>query len=68
MTWSISDDPYADFDKWDAEQWEELQRLPICARCKERIQDEYLYDVEGRILCQTCMEKEYEKSVEDYME
>lgn len=63
----FTDDPELDFLRHDAEQTEELERLPTCEDCGELITDEYLFDVDGDILCRGCMESRYERSVERYM-
>ena len=33
-----------------------LERLPICSCCKEPIQDEWLYDFNGELYCERCMD------------
>ena len=38
MTWS--DDPEKDFERYDAEQQKDLDRLPVCCCCEEPIQQE----------------------------
>lgn len=57
-------------DLWqrhDAEQQKQLERLPICADCMEPIQDERAYYINGEFLCLDCMSA-YEVNVEDYIE
>lgn len=66
--WFRTDDPVSDFDNYDAECEEELERLPMCEACGERIQDDYLYDIDGYILCEECMNDIYRHSTENYME
>lgn len=62
-----TDNPIRDFERWDAEQEEKLEKMPVCDECGEHIQDDYLYDIGGEILCRTCMENKYERSVDDYV-
>lgn len=64
----LSDNPIADFDRYDAERQREEDRLPVCEICGEPIQDDYLYDLEGTLVCEECLKSEYRKPVEDYME
>ena len=51
-----SDDPLADFDRWDAEQNKRLEQLPVCADCDNPIQDEEAYYIHGEWICETCMD------------
>lgn len=37
---------------------------PRCEQCGKPITDEYLYDIGGEILCQECMEEQYQKNVD----
>ncbi len=66
MMWT--DNPVADAERYMAEQEEELKKLPVCDYCKKPIQDDYLYDLEGDIICEACMNKHFRKHTEDYME
>lgn len=65
-----SDDPGADFDRWDMEQERRRARLPVCEdkKCRKRIEDENYYEVDGEILCEKCMNRRYRKFTEDYIE
>ena len=59
------------YDRWvehDAEQsaWE--TKLPICDSCGERIQDDYLYDIDGELYCEECIIEHFRKPTEKYME
>lgn len=62
-----TDDPLADFHRWDAEQQRELDKLPKCAYCDEPIQDEYCYDINDELVCNVCMEEHHRKRTEDYI-
>lgn len=61
-----SDDPVADFARHDAEQAAALELLPICDICNEPIQDEYLYDINAEFVCETCLERFFQKRTEDF--
>ena len=65
-----SDDPLKDFDMYEAEQSkaedEFEKRLPICSECGERIHDDYLFDINGELYCQDCMEK-FEYAIDNYI-
>lgn len=41
----------------DAENEKWLQKRPICSWCEEHIQDEYAYEVEGKLICPNCIEE-----------
>jgi formylmethanofuran dehydrogenase subunit E len=59
------------YDLWarhDRECEEALNRLPVCDKCKKRIQDDFYFYIEGEILCEKCMEDKYMRRTEDYME
>lgn len=66
MSYRRSGDPLADFHRWDRQQEESLKKLPICVKCRRRIQDDDYYDVDGEILCEDHMKQRYRRSVEDY--
>lgn len=60
MYWT--NDPLADFERHDAEQTRQLERLPVCADCDEHIQDETAYYINGEWICKDCMST-YEREV-----
>lgn len=64
----FSDNPAADFDRYDRDQERLLERLPVCEgdKCGERIQDDLYFDVDGEILCEKCMIRKYGRRTEDY--
>ena len=53
--------------EYEARRERELRKNPKCAECGERITDEYLFDIEGVLYCQTCMNNNFRKDVEDYI-
>lgn len=68
----VSGDPLRDFEAWDSEREEKMDKLLICECCGEPIQDEYLYDFDGDLVCEECMldyvRENFRKKTEDYME
>lgn len=66
MAWT--DDAAADFERHDAEQERKLAKLPICSECGEHIQDDFLYDINGELICPQCLNDNYRKMTDDYME
>ena len=60
-----SDDPVRDFHRWDREQQEWENSLPRCDSCRETV-DDYVFDIDGEILCIQCMIEKYRRDAEDY--
>lgn len=63
-----TDDPIADFNKWDAEQESRRKMLPRCCECGKHIQDDELFDVFGDLYCWDCAIKEFRRSTDDYID
>lgn len=60
---------YNDFyDMHLAEQEKWLAKRPKCCCCDEHIQDDFLYDIGGDLYCEECMEKEFRRYAENYIE
>lgn len=51
-----TDDPAADFDRWDAAQGETLAQLPVCVDCGEHIQQETAVFIGGEWYCDSCID------------
>lgn len=66
MPWT--DDPVADYDRFDAEQTKELERLPRCSECDQPIQGEECWEFNGELICEECLNDNHRKSVEDFLE
>ena len=64
----VTDDPHKDFDRWDNEQTTALERLPVCSYCDNHIQDDFLYEINDAVICQECLNDNFRKSVDDYVE
>ena len=62
-----TDDPVADHQAWCEHQDYLHGMLPMCAECGERIDSEFCYEINGEIICVTCMEQ-YKKFTADLME
>ena len=57
------------YDLWQQhnrrqEAW--LERQPTCCRCKEKIQDEDLWDIFGELYCEECAKDAFRANTEDY--
>ena len=62
-----TDNPIADFDRWDAEQQRALEKLPECCECGEPIQDDFCYEINDMIICEECLNDNYRKVTTDLM-
>jgi formylmethanofuran dehydrogenase subunit E len=63
-----TDDPNADFNRWDNDQQKQLDRLPKCAECGEPIQDEECFEIDGGLVCPECLKSNHRKWTSDYTE
>jgi formylmethanofuran dehydrogenase subunit E len=61
-----TDDPVRDFENYDREMARRIARLPVCAECREHIQSEDLYDINGELYCEECMHN-HKRSAIDYI-
>lgn len=60
-----TDDPIADFNRWDAERAEKESRLPLCCYCDQRVQDDYFYLINDEVVCEECLNNYFRHSAED---
>jgi len=60
-------DLYDLWAKYEAERQAELDKLPECAECGHKIQDEYAYCINGEWIHEKCMNENYRKEVSDYV-
>lgn len=62
---SFTDNPIADFNRWDAEQAREeaehRETLPICVYCQQPIEDDWCYELDGECYCEKCMKENHRK-------
>ena len=68
MSYFRSGDPLDDFDRHDREQAKELEKLPACEICGEAIQGEYLYLINDEFICPDCLDRDFKKRTDDYVE
>ena len=54
--------------EYEREQERELRKFPKCDCCGEHITDEYFYNIDGTYLCETCLNDEYRKKTDEYIE
>lgn len=66
MAWS--DNPHKDFDRHEAMLQRKLDRLPKCAYCKEPIQGEFAFVINGKCHCEECLVDYHRIRVEDYIQ
>ena len=65
---SFTDNPLLDFAMHDAEQQEQLEKLPVCECCGEPIQQEKAIYYNDQWCCEEC-ESEFWKNIrEDFLE
>lgn len=62
-----SNDPAADYDRYCAEEQRYIDSLPKCSECGETIED-YVFDIDGEILCYDCLCEKYRHDAEKYIE
>jgi len=66
-----TDDPVADYERYDAEQSRRLERRPICCCCEEHIQEEKAFYYDSEWFCPDCekelMEVVWEDIRNDYL-
>lgn len=62
-----TDDPIADFLRYDAEQERKLEMLPVCVCCGEPIQTEEYYDINDDLFCPECMEDNFKRWTGNYI-
>ena len=60
-------DNYDLFKKHDADQQNQLYKLPRCGECDEPIQSETCYEINGELICEECLENNHKKWVEDFI-
>lgn len=63
-----TDDPIADFYRYDHEQQKRLKELPVCCYCNNPIEDDFCYEINGELICTDCLEANHKKCTEDYIE
>lgn len=64
--YQYTDDPARDWDAYCREQEKQLEKLPRCSMCGERIQD-VVYDIDGNLYCDDCI-FDCKKPLDNYIE
>lgn len=64
----FTDDPVYDHEMYQEEQEKHLRIRPLCDCCENHVQDDYYYEINDEVICQSCMDRYYKKSVDDYIE
>ena len=54
------------YNEYDAALQREYRKLPMCAYCGEPIIDEYLFDFEGTLCCESCADSRFKRATENY--
>ena len=62
-----TDNPVLDAERYYGDQDEALEKLPECSHCGHPIQDDYLFDVNGKLFCKECMWENFKKNIEGYI-
>lgn len=63
-----TDDPIADFHRWEDDVCEWLEKRPICEECGEHIQDDFAYCIDNKWYCKDCIDGMLEEIVTDDMD
>ena len=63
-----TDDPVKDQIRDDARKEAELEKMPKCSYCRQPIQDDYLYEINDELICEECLNQNFRKNTEDFME
>ena len=61
-----TDDPIRDHENHDRYMERRLMRYPVCAECRERIQTDDLFDINGELYCEDCMHS-HRRTASDYI-
>ena len=56
-------DNYDLFESHDTEQAKQMDKLPECEYCGEKIQDEYAYYIDDCWICEDCMKENFRREV-----
>ena len=60
-------DNYSMWQAYDRAHEQARKQLPVCDRCREPIDDDNYFDIDGEILCYYCLIEKYRKNTEDYI-
>ena len=60
-----SDDPVADFDRYDAAMAQKEAKLPQCEECGQYVHDDTCFEINNKIYCEKCMRNDFSRNTED---
>lgn len=63
-----SDDPARDYLEYDRKRTRRVMLRPRCDECDEYIQDDELYDFDGKLICSECLIENHLKSTNAYID
>ena len=56
------------YDEYERERERRLEKYPKCDCCDNHITDEHFYNIDGTFICEACLNSEYRKYTNDYIE
>lgn len=62
-----SADLMRDIDKYLADKEELYRGLPRCAECEEPIQDDCLYEFNGKLICPYCLDLNHRRYTDEFI-
>lgn len=51
----------------DSMHQKQLDKLPVCSYCDEPVQEDYYFEINGEVICETCMNRFFKKDIDDYV-
>ena len=54
-----TDDPIADFNRYEEDRERELEKCPVCSYCGEPIQDAYAFHIDQEWWHESCLRNEF---------
>lgn len=66
--WSITPDPYRDADAYEDYLESQYDNRPFCDGCGEKIRTNYGYNIDGKLLCETCFKEYVDDNIRENME
>ena len=61
-------DNYDQFSEKERREKAWLDSLPVCETCCKPIQDEHLYLINDEFVCQKCLDRDFRKDTDDYIQ
>lgn len=60
-------DNYYRWEMYDNEREKGLLQLPECSECGERIQDDFCYEFDDELICESCLKECHRRHTDDFM-